>query len=620
MKGKFAWLVVSCVMVLSLVLASCAPSEPTTPTAPTTPTTPTTPIQPTPITPTTPTTPTGPEMVQDSMGRMVEKPKYGGTFNIIPWRESRGFDPFFQEPSGMTTIQITHENLMGLDWARGASGTGEWGGIISIAPMTFKTGLVAESYEITDDETIIYKIRQGVRFGLDPNNEASRLVGGRELTADDVVYSTMRLFEDKPGSALRQRLSEFEWPVSARALDKYTVEFKATPGYASALLFVTADWITLTAKEVVDKYGDLLDWRNSVGTGPYMLTDYIPASSATMIKNPNYWQPDPFHPDNKLPYPDGVKYLMVSDMSTILAGFRTGKIDSISRKFISEEDWQSLIKTRPDMQSLRSFDYRPYVLGLRVDKPELPWYNKSVRHALSMAIDREAILRDYYGGQGEMMVFPVAPFGEFMPMWTPLEEQSAAVQEMYKYQPEKAKQMLADAGYPNGFNMEVVASNRADVDLLSAVKFYLEKVGVNITIRVVEDAVFTTMTKNRSIEEAGWEIHSAHLAFVFEDWNVPLDTQGGWPNMNDALALETSEKVLNVYMLNEQEAWPLMKEFFKHAVEEAWYIGMPSPYQYLPWQPWVKGYSGEQTTGYGEYQGQAKYLWIDTDLKKSLGY
>ncbi|MBI4188126.1 MAG: ABC transporter substrate-binding protein, partial [Chloroflexi bacterium] len=523
-------------------------------------------------------------------------------------------------PSPMTTVQITNENLVNLDWTRGPTGTGEWEGVVSIAPLTFKTGIVAESWTVPDDQTIIYKIRKGIHFGLNPKSEASRLVNGRELTADDLVYSTMRLFEDIPGSALRARLQKFEWPVSARALDKYTVEFKSQPGYTTSLLFTTGDWVTLIAQEVVKKYGDLKDWKVTVGTGPYMIVDYVAGSSATFIRNPNYWMKDPFFPENQLPYPDGVKYVRVTDMSTIVAGFRTGKIDNISRTMISEDDMQSLLKTRPDMKYLRTFEYRPFSLGLRVDNPQLPWYNLNVRRALSMAIDREAILKDYYAGYGEMMVGPVAPYKEFIGMYTPLAEQSESVKELYKYQPEKAKKLLAEAGYPNGFKMEVVSSSQSDIDLLSAVKFYLAKVGVDVQIKVVEDAVFTGMQSGRAITQAGWERYSAHLPYVFEKWNVPAGTPSGWAEMKDPKIVELSNTVLTKYMVNEMAVWPMMKEFFKYTLEQSWYIIMPGANKYLPWQPWVKGYSGEQMTGYGEYQAQAKYLWIDQALKKSMGF
>ncbi|MBI2288049.1 MAG: hypothetical protein HYU83_03575, partial [Chloroflexi bacterium] len=172
----------------------------------------------------------------------------------------------------------------------------------------------------------------------------------------------------------------------------------------------------------------------------------------------------------------------------------------------------------------------------------------------------------------------------------------------------------------NGFKMQVTISNRSDIDLLSAVKADLLKIGVDVDIRVVEDAVYTSMQEGRAISQAGFGRFSGHLPYVFEHWNIPAGTPGGWMEMKDPKIAETSEKVLNVYMLNEPAAWPLMKEMFKYAMEQAWYIAMPSPYQYIPYQPWVKGYSGEQGTGYGEYQGQAKYIWIDVALKKSLGF
>ena len=78
--------------------------------------------------------------------------------------------------------------------------------------------------------------------------------------------------------------------------------------------------------EVIEEHGDAQDWRNLVGTGPYMLTDWVKDSSVTYTKNPNYWGYDEKFPENRLPYLDEVKSLIIPDSSTLLAALRTGKI------------------------------------------------------------------------------------------------------------------------------------------------------------------------------------------------------------------------------------------------------------------------------------------------------
>ncbi|MBI4188270.1 MAG: ABC transporter substrate-binding protein [Chloroflexi bacterium] len=633
MKKRFVWLIMSGLMVLALVLASCAPAAPATPTAPANPTVPSTPAVPsTPTAPATPTTPTKPgvEMVKDSLGRLVEKPKYGGVWTIVSDTEPPGFDPRRGGQSGRVTHIQTQENLIGMDWKRGATGTGEWSGIFSLAPATFKVGLVAESWEIPDETTIIFHVRKGIHFALNSNSEASRLVNGRELTADDVVYSINYAFApdtEMPIKAnARTRWLQTEWPVSVKALDKWTVEVKINPpekgGKLGATWLAITEWsATMIAPDVIKKYGDMDKWQNNVGTGPYMLVDFVAGGSATFVRNPNYWGKDPLHPENQLPYPDSVKYLFLKDMSTITAGLRTSKIDATYTKLsLMKSDVDKLLQTNPKMQSSRQLYQYPQTIRLVLNNPNLPWSNIKVRRALQMAIDKEAIVRDYYQGDAEILAAPAAPFTDYIAMYTPLKEQPPDVQELYTYNPEKAKKLLAEAGYPNGFKIRVDSSTQYDIDLLTLVKFYWEKVGVNMQIDLRERAVFTSMTAGRAVKEAGFIDFTTHLPYEFE-WAVSQSDAGwGMGMLNDPHTLEVREFELKNYTFNEPAVWPVLKKFWVYHLQNAWEIYLPSPYKYVVWQPWVKGYNGESVTGYGMYLGEAKYLWIDTALKKSMGF
>jgi peptide/nickel transport system substrate-binding protein len=78
----------------------------------------------------------------------------------------------------------------------------------------------------------------------------------------------------------------------------------------------------IQTREVVERYGDLSDWRNAVGTGPFILTDYVSGSSATYIRNENYRGYDQRYPEDKLPYVDGVKLLIIPDNATVMTTWR----------------------------------------------------------------------------------------------------------------------------------------------------------------------------------------------------------------------------------------------------------------------------------------------------------
>ena len=78
------------------------------------------------------------------------------------------------------------------------------------------------------------------------------------------------------------------------------------------------DYHSIYPPELWEKYGDLTDWRNSCGSGPFILKDFVPGSSAYLERNDNYWETDPVGPGmgNPLPYLDGVEYLIIPDLST----------------------------------------------------------------------------------------------------------------------------------------------------------------------------------------------------------------------------------------------------------------------------------------------------------------
>ena len=123
--------------------------------------------------------------------------------------------------------------------------------------------------------------------------------------------------------------------------------------------------------DVITKYGNMNDWRNLVGTGPFMLIDYVAGSTLVLQRNPNYWQTDPIGPGkgNKLPYLDGISVTIITDTSTRLAAFRTGKIDQINA--LSWEDTAQFKKEFPNMPSAAIGDwYSPggSCIYMRTDK------------------------------------------------------------------------------------------------------------------------------------------------------------------------------------------------------------------------------------------------------------
>src|SRR3972149_691630 len=264
-------LVVGCLMALSLVMAACTPAA-----APTTPTTPITPA--TPTTPTTPATPVQETPQKEAVAPTTEAPKYGGTLKLALTTDITNFDDVVTRgfTQGITFLQ-TNESLWRGDWAKGPAGgygtnESDWVGAYDV--IAHKAPFAAESWKWSSDAaknegTLVYQIRKGIRYALNPNSEASRLVAGREMTADDVVFSLRQVMTDSRAYMYRA------YPTMR------TVQITKTGPWEVTIKVTVADLITAIAKfgnyvgvvppEVVAKYGDMANWKNSVGTGPFML-------------------------------------------------------------------------------------------------------------------------------------------------------------------------------------------------------------------------------------------------------------------------------------------------------------------------------------------------------------
>ena len=183
---------------------------------------------------------------------------------------------------------------------------------------------MAESWDTPDPLTYIFHVRQGVHWALDPDSEASRLVNGRELTADDVVYSFQRnlgMGDFTEPSDRKYDASNLPWE-SIEAPDKYTVVMKMTEPSLGALRAILQDVsMFILPREVIDKYGDYEDWQNVVGTGPIILKDFVEGVSKTSIRNPDYWRYDEKYPENRLPYIDQLRGLFMPEEATRVSAY-----------------------------------------------------------------------------------------------------------------------------------------------------------------------------------------------------------------------------------------------------------------------------------------------------------
>ncbi|MBA7601069.1 hypothetical protein ES703_08136 [subsurface metagenome] len=550
----------------------------------------------------------------------VEEPRYGGVFTMGWDKEPQYFDEALFGIVRAPTLHLTNEELLMGDWAKGPAGSLAGPGQASWRYPGFATphtlaGSLARSWEITDNQTTItFHIRKGVHFHDKPPTN------GREMNANDVVFSLKRLWETPtsyhyrvyPWQGYFEALDGEPW---IKATDNWTVEIKALPGKLGRVYEIAGDYSKIVPPEVVAASGNMSDWRDACGTGPFMLTDYVEGSSANFTRSPGYWMKDPLRLGNQLPYLDGVNYLFIPDKSTRLAALRTGQIDWLNGRQgpIQWQDAQSLMSTNPELQHLRHLPAMTMALFMRTDNQSLPFYDIRVRRALAMAIDQQEIKNEFYGGNAEILTSPIAPVSDFKDMYTPLGELPQSTRELYGYNPEQAKQLLAEAGYPEGFRTKVVCTTD-QVDMASIVKAYWAEIGVDLIIDVKEKGAHMSIGDNKTYDHMYMRNMGASMPFRGSYYRP--GSPSNYSLIDDSYINQEMEKIEDAYF-DEPERRQLMKELTPYILEQCYIIQMPEPYVYTFWQPWVRGYHGEFSVGMMNFDF-SKYIWIDQELKEEM--
>ena len=465
-------------------------------------------------------------------------------------------------------------------------------------------------------------MRQGIHWqNIAPAN-------GREFNANDIVFHYDRMLGLGDGfTKPAPYWGTVSWTkslTSVTATDNHTVVMQwntPNPEFVEETLEAPDVGVSIENPEAIQLWGNLNDWHHQIGTGPFMLTDYVSGSSATMVKNPDYWGYDERYPHNQLPYIDTIKCLVIPDTATTLSAIRTGKIDILDS--LSLTDAQSMKKTNPEIVQIPV----PVSNGLTFDpRNDLkPFNDIKVREALQMAIDLPTIASTYYGGTADPS--PLALTSKYMSGWGwPYAGWPQNLKDEYAYNPSAAKQLLAAAGYPNGFNTDIVVDNLADLNLVQIVQSYFSDIGVNMTIKPMDDTSFTAYVTTNHKNDALCQRSTGNLGLSVLPFRQLSRLGTGQPSnvgmvsdpvfdafYNKAMAATSTDAVKEIVL-----------EANKQVVQQHYEISLLQPSLINICQPWLNGYNGQfgMTGAQGPqllYAFAARF-WVDQNLKKSMGH
>ena len=489
-------------------------------------------------------------------------------------------------------------------------------------PLWVMRGQLATDWVQNDPVTYTVGIRDDVYW----HDKAP--MNGRKMTAQDVEWNFQRYLhlgefaEGQEGPCCTFKSVKWE---SVTATDDNTVVFKLQePNIDTLTILFTSYSPHILPREVVEEHGDIQDWRNLVGTGPFMLADWVDGSSMTWEKNPNYWGTDEKFPENQLPYADATRVLVMKDEATRIAAMRTAKGDYMgwlaNSAISTTEQAEALIKTNPDI-TLIPYAYRSTTsTAFNVDKP--PFDDINVRRAMQMALDLDTINTIYF--KGWAVVEPMGQVGtgaiEYV---TPFDEWPEDVKRFYMYDPEGAMALLDEAGFTpdeNGIRISGSSVFHATSDLALADIFadYWRDIGVDIEIVKGPDNT-TVGTWIREHTYPHDMIGSAIMGYDRSPITILrafIHSEGGYNytgvrNPEFDAMIEAAEAAATY-----EERQRIIKELDLELSRQQLYVWGMKAQAFNAVQPWLIGYNGEYHLGLQQRFSQLfARFWLDRELK-----
>lgn len=309
---------------------------------------------------------------------------------------------------------------------------------------------LAERWEVSaDGRTWTFTLRQGVVFH-----------NGDRLTSRDVRATALRLLAKETASP---KAIDYKVVAAVETPDDDTVVFKLSEPNAPLLATLASGWSAILPKSLIDSGHDF--GSRPVGTGPFLLKEWVRDSRVVLVKNPNYWM-------KGLPRLDSVVIHIITEPSVAVQGLLSGQIDvayRIDGKYVPQ------LQANADTKVESPLSANILVASLNCSRP--PLNDLRVRQAINYAVDKQKVLDVAYGG-GKIG-------GTFMDYSSPYYKDFS---QLYPFNPQKAKALLAEAGVPKERVFELFLPQNYDIHVKAGemIQAMLTAVGLNVQIRLVD--------------------------------------------------------------------------------------------------------------------------------------
>lgn len=332
---------------------------------------------------------------------------------------------------------------------------------------------LAKSWEVSSDGLEwTFHLREGVMFHSFPDQP-----DGYEMTSEDVVYSIKRA-ADPEASAYSGSYDNME---SVEAVDKYTVKLtldKPVPSLPGLVSDYSGGFVV--SKKAVEQMGDDFT-THPVGTGPFAFEDYVPGQKVEFTRNEDYFRGEPIL--------EKVVWRYMPDISSRLSGLRTGELDLIEG--LRKQAWLEKVESYEGVE--------PVVFGpgetvtMHFNLTREPLNDIRVRKAIVYALNRGTI-NSFYGESITTPLYSPIPSNYLggLTKEEVMEEDLAYEQDM-----DRAKELMEEAGYPDGFDLDVVITERESYNkTLVVAQDMLKKIGVDINIKQVDHSAYHSQIRD----------------------------------------------------------------------------------------------------------------------------
>ena len=495
-----------------------------------------------------------------------KKPKYGGRLQAAERWGSVGLDPHkFQFFIDFQNYVLMYNALT----------------IMGPLPQVRIYPDLAKSWEISPDgREYIFPLREGVKFHH-----------GKELDSGDVKYSIERVMNPATRSP---RAFAYQWIDSVNIMDKYHLKIRLKEPFGP---FLTT--LTIQNCPIIPAGWEPTATKPGPGTGPFVLKSFVTNETTELTRFDKYWEIDEKTGD-RLPYLDSIFVKKIVDPTVRWTALRAGDLDYIQDppKKATVEAGKNPV---PGVVVVMGQPVGNQWLYFNVTKP--PFDNKKARQAVAYAIDKNEIIKGAHWGLAE----PVnnQPFLNRSRMYIPVKDREVDLV--------KAKQLLAEAGHPDGFKTEFfqLSGTTYDLDACQVIIGQLKKVGIEATMTVIDRApYFESMRKgNYQISVRGdSERLDPDDAYYLYLHSGEID-KNNWSRY--------SNKQLDALLEKGRTTWkwedrvPIYRQVVETIKEDLPILYFAKSIISIAYRDYVKGHDAGASTWFGYYGGGLKKVWLD---------